>query len=464
MEGETTLKRLPLLIVLISGAFVSILNQTLLATALPHIMQDLHLTENTVQWLQSVFLLVNGIMIPVSAFLIERFTTRQLFLTAIGSFTVGTLICAIATQFPALLLGRTIQGVGAGILMPLLQTILFLMYPPEQRGRAMGMFGFVIAFAPAIGPTLSGWLIGHFPWRSVFFVVLPIAALDFLLALFILKNITKQTFPKVDIISIVLSTLGFGGLLYGFSIAGSDGWLSLPVLLSLIVGAITVTFFIRRQFQLEQPILEFRVFRYRTFSIATVLGMIVFVSMIGSAIVLPFFMQNMLGFTPFQSGLVLLPGALMLGVMNPIVGRLFDRFGAKWLGLIGFAVLAVTTFMFTSLSTETTFRFLATVHVFRMLGMALVMTPVTTAGLNELPPSLIAHGTAMNNTMRQVAGAIGTALLVTVMTTSAIPSEGLAGMVRGVNMSFALLTTVVFIGLLLMAMLIREREKEKSNP
>lgn len=154
----------------------------------------------------------------------------------------------------------------------------------------------------------------------------------------------------------------------------------------------------------------------------------------------------------------------MLGVMNPIVGRLFDRFGAKWLGLIGFAVLAVTTFMFTSLSTETTFRFLTTVHVFRMLGMALVMTPVTTAGLNELPPSLIAHGTAMNNTMRQVAGAIGTALLVTVMTTSAIPSEGLAGMVRGVNMSFALLTTVVFIGLLLMAMLIREREKEKSNP
>lgn len=443
---QEPIKRAPLMLVLMLGAFVGILNQTLLGTALPPIMNDLNLSENTVQWLQSVFMLVNGIMIPITAFFIERFTTRGLFLTAMGSFAIGTLVCALAPNFTFLMIGRILQAAGAGIMMPLTQTILFLIYPVEKRGSAMGMFGLVIAFAPAIGPTLSGWLVDQFPWRSVFFVVIPIAIIDIIIAYFILKNVTKRTFPKVDILSIILSTLGFGGILYAFSTAGSSGWVSMDVVLSMTVGIITLVLFIRRQFKLKQPILEFRVFKHKIFTLTTALGMIVFMAMIGSAVVMPLFMQNMLHFSPLESGLVLLPGAILMGLMNPITGRLFDAFGARWLAIIGLLILVVTTFMFSILSTETTFTYLAAVNAIRMLGIAMVMMPVTTAGLNALPANLIPHGSAMNNTMRQVAGAVGTALLVTIMTMSERPEEGMNGIIHGVNVSFFVAGVLAVIG------------------
>lgn len=435
-QAEKSYNTVPIIFVLMSGAFVAILNQTLLGTALPHMMADFHVDANTVQWLQSIFMLVNGIMIPITAFLIERFTNRGLFLSAIGIFAIGTAICATAPSFSFLMAGRVAQAAGAGIIMPLMQTILFLIFPIEKRGTAMGMFGLVIAFAPAIGPTLSGWLVEHFSWRSLFYVVLPIVVIDFIFAYFILKNITKQSYPKIDIFSVILSTFGFGGLLYGFSAAGSSGWLSGQVISSLIIGLVAVSWFIARQLRLDQPILEFRVFQSTTFSLTTVLGMVVFMSMIGGAVILPMLMQNMLGFSALESGLALLPGALIQGVTNPISGKLFDKFGAKWLTIIGLTILTVTTFMLTNLTDHTTFTYLATVNALRMIGIAMVMMPVTTAGLNQLPPHLIPHGTAMNNTMRQIAGAVGTALLVTVMTGTALPEEGVQGFIHGVNISF----------------------------
>ncbi len=437
-SDQPNINRVPLMIVLISGAFIAILNQTLLGTALPHIMRDLEIDAATAQWLQSIFMLVNGIMIPVTAFLIERFTTRALFLTAMGSFAIGTLVAGLAPGFTILMVGRILQAAGAGIMMPLMQTIMFLVFPVEKRGSAMGMFGLVIAFAPAIGPTLSGWLVEHFPWRSLFFVVLPIAIIDIIVAYKILVNVTKQTFPRVDITSIILSTLGFGGLLYGFSMAGdiNHGWLSPMVYIPLIVGAITLFFFIRRQLRLKKPILEFRIFKYNMFTLTTAIGMVSFLSMIGGAIILPIMMQDYLGFSAFESGLALLPGAVLMGLMNPVTGRLFDKYGGRWLAVIGLGLLSGTTFLFSILTTETTFLYITIVNAFRMFGIAMVMMPVTTAGLNQLPANLIPHGTAMNNTMRQMSGAIGTALLVSIMMNQALPSEGLSGMIFGVNVSF----------------------------
>ncbi|MFD1040457.1 DHA2 family efflux MFS transporter permease subunit [Virgibacillus byunsanensis] len=456
-QSRETINRVPLMIVLISGAFIAILNQTLLGTALPPIMEDLNLNENTVQWLQSIFMLVNGIMIPITAFLIARFTTRRLFLTAMSIFALGTLICALAPNFAFLMAGRVLQAGGAGIMMPLMQTILFLVFPIEKRGAAMGMFGLVIAFAPAIGPTLSGYLVEHYPWRSLFYVVFPIAIIDIIVAYMILKNVTKQTFPRVDILSIILSTLGFGGLLYGFSTAGNAGWFSEHVIISMTVGAISLVWFIIRQLKLEQPILEFRVFKNKIFTLTTGLGMVVFIAMIGAAVVLPLLMQNFLGFSPMVSGLALLPGAFLMGIMNPITGRLFDKFGARWLSIIGLSIVVITTFMFTNLTIQTTFTYIATVNAARMLGIAMVMMPVTTAGLNQLQDDLIPHGTAMNNTMRQIAGAVGTALLVTVMTTSAIPDAGVEGLIHGVNVSFIVAGIFAIIGLIL-AFFIRKPE------
>ncbi len=386
-ESNQKTKRTTIMLVLISGAFAAILNQTLLATALPHIMADLHLEESTAQWLTSIFMLVNGIMIPVTALLIGRFTTRTLFITAMGLFGLGTLICAVAPTFGLLMVGRIVQAAGAGIIMPLMQTILMLIYPVENRGSAMGMFGLVIAFAPAIGPTLSGYLVEQFPWRSLFYVVFPIVVIDIAIAYFLLRNVTERTNPRVDVLSIILSSLGFGGLLYGFSVAGSspNGWGSTQVIVSMIVGAISLTWFILRQLKLKEPILEFRIFKYKMFTLTTALGMVVFMAMIGAATVLPILMQNMLGFSALESGLALLPGAALMGLMNPITGRLFDKFGARWLAVIGLIIVSVTTFMFSDMTTETTFAYIAAVNAVRMFGVAMVMMPVTTAGLNVLP-------------------------------------------------------------------------------
>ncbi|MBR3119912.1 MAG: multidrug efflux MFS transporter [Oceanobacillus sp.] len=459
---EPAFNKAPLIAVLLSGAFVAILNQTLLATALPHIMADLQLDANTAQWLQSVFMLVNGIMIPITAFLIERFTTRALFLTAMTIFGLGTLMCAIAPVFSILMAGRVLQAAGAGIIMPLMQTIMFMIFPIEKRGSAMGMFGLVIAFAPAIGPTLSGLIVDHFPWRSLFYIILPIVILDIIFAYLLLKNVTNRTFPKLDILSIILSTLGFGGLLYGFSAAGNSGWTSMQVVLSLLIGALALVWFIFRQLKLEQPILEFRVFKYSVFTITTVLGMVLFIAMIGAAVILPLMMQNMLGFSALESGLALLPGALLMGIMSPITGRLFDKFGARWLSIIGVTILVITTFMFAIFTEETTFTYIAAVNAIRMFGISMVMMPVTTAGLNQLPTKLIPHGTAMNNTMRQVAGSVGTALLVTVMTSNSIPDQGVAGMLHGVNISFIVAAIFAVIALI-MAFFIKNSRPENPD-
>lgn len=444
-ENSIFIMNLPLFIVLLSGAFITILNQTLLGTALPSIMKDLQINESTVQWLQSIFMLVNGIMIPITAFLIERYTSRQLFLTAMSLFTVGTLICAVGPNFIVLLIGRVLQASGAGIMMPLMQTILFLLFPTEKRGTAMGLFGLVIAFAPAIGPTLSGVLIEHFPWRSVFYVILPIAVFNIIFAYFLLVNVTELTKPKLDKLSVILSTLGFGGLLYAFSIVSEIGWANATFIIILILSAVTMFIFIRRQLKLERPLLEFRVFSYPVFTLGTVLSMFVFAAMIATNIILPLYMQNMLHFTALESGLVLLPGAILMGAMNPVTGYLFDKFGGKWLARIGLFLLILTTLPFTQLTSDTSFTFLSVVNMFRMLTIAMVMMPMTTLSINQLPKHLIPHGTAMNNTFRQMAGSIGTALFITVMTVSAIPSEGVSGLIHGVNISFVI--AVIITGL-----------------
>lgn len=412
-------------------------------------MKDLQVSESTVQWLQSIFMLVNGIMIPVTAFLIERFTSRQLFLTAMSIFAVGTLLCAVGIDFSMLLIGRVLQAAGAGIMMPLMQTILFLTFPKEKRGTAMGLFGLVIAFAPAIGPTLSGILVEHLTWRSVFYVVFPIAIIIIIASIFLLKNVTETTHPKLDIASVILSTLGFGGLLYSFSSVGEAGWTSVQFIAPLIVGIVSLVIFIRRQLNLKEPMLEFRVFNYGIYTLGTILSMFVFGVLIATNIILPLYMQNMLQYSALKSGLVLLPGAIIMGMMNPITGYLFDKFGGKWLARIGLFVLVVSTLPFTMLTEHTTFTYLATSNALRMVSIAMVMMPMTTLAINQLPNELIAHGTAMNNTFRQMAGAIGTAVFITLMSVSAIPQDGITGIIHGVNVTFIVATVISAIGLLL---------------
>ncbi|MFP7334033.1 MDR family MFS transporter [Shouchella clausii] len=445
---ESTFNKKPLVAVMLVGAFIAILNQTLLTTALPHLMVDLQINENKAQWVTTIFMLVNGIMIPISAFLIEKFRTRFLFLTAMSLFGIGTLICALAPSFAVLMGGRVIQAAGAGIMMPLMQTVFLLIFPVERRGAAMGMVGLVISFAPAIGPTLSGWLVEMFPWTILFWILIPVVVVDIIAAIFVIRNVTELRSPKLDLLSIILSTLGFGGLLFGFSNAGLASWTSPLVFVPLAIGICTLVMFIKRQLSLEHPILEFRVFKYPLFTLTTGIGMLVFVSLVGPATILPLFIQNMQGHSALETGLTILPGAVLMGLMSPITGRIFDRIGARSLSIIGIALLVVTSLLYTNLSESTSLVYLTVVYAFRMLGLSLVMMPVTTAGLNVLPRELIPHGTAMNNTMRQVTGSIGTAILVTIMTASASLHTNEA-MIQGVNNAFIVATVLSFISLLL---------------
>ncbi|AST97983.1 MDR family MFS transporter [Shouchella clausii] len=445
---ESTFNKKPLVAVMLVGAFIAILNQTLLTTALPHLMVDLQINENKAQWVTTIFMLVNGIMIPISAFLIEKFRTRFLFLTAMSLFGIGTLICALAPSFAVLMGGRVIQAAGAGIMMPLMQTVFLLIFPVERRGAAMGMVGLVISFAPAIGPTLSGWLVEMFPWTILFWILIPVVVVDIIAAAFVIRNVTELRSPKLDLLSIILSTLGFGGLLFGFSNAGQASWTSPLVFVPLAIGICTLVMFIKRQLSLEHPILEFRVFKYPLFTLTTGIGMLVFVSLVGPATILPLFIQNMQGHSALETGLTILPGAVLMGLMSPITGRIFDRIGARSLSIIGIALLVVTSLLYTNLSESTSLVYLTVVYAFRMLGLSLVMMPVTTAGLNVLPRELIPHGTAMNNTMRQVTGSIGTAILVTIMTASASLHTNEA-MIQGVNNAFIVATVLSFISLLL---------------
>ncbi|WP_174615938.1 MDR family MFS transporter [Virgibacillus ihumii] len=438
---------------LLAGSFIAILNQTLMITAIPPIMKEMNISANTAQWLTTVFMLVNGVMIPITAFLIERFTTRQLFMTAMSVFAVGTVVGGLAPNFAVLLTGRIIQSAGAGIMLPLMQTVFLLIFPVNKRGAAMGYIGLVISFAPAIGPTLSGWVTYHYSWRFLFLLILPLAILIIFIAYFILRNVTELTYPKLDIPSIILSSVGFGGLLFGFSSAGNYGWDSGRTIAILAVGSFTLAVFVMRQLRMQQPMLEFRVFKYNMFTITTIIGMISFLGLIGSETLIPLYMQNMRGFTAMESGLVLLPGALISGFMSPITGRIFDRFGARMLSLVGLIIMTAATLAFGFLGTTTTLTFLIVMYAVRMFGFSMVMMPVTTAGLNQLPQKLIPHGAAMNNTMRQIAASVGTAILVTIMTMAAQnaqqgPSISNPG-IHGVNVAFLVIVVLSFIGIIL---------------
>lgn len=456
---------------LLTGAFMGITNETLLATALPSIQEAFNITQTEVQWMTTTFLMTNGIMIPISAFLIDRFSTRRLFLAAIGLFGLGTLIAAIAPVYPTLLLGRIVQASGSGIMLPLLMTVLLAVINVEKRGTAMGMLGIVIAFGPAIGPTLSGFLLQHFSWRSLFITVLPIVAVTMLVGYLFLKNVTNLKKPKIDILSIVLSSLGFGSFLYGFSIAAEHGWTS-PLVLGIVAsGTIIIGLFVWRQITLDTPMLEFRVFQFPIFTLAIVITMTVLVSLIGAETLLPLFMQNILEFTPLESGLVLLPGAIVIGIMSPITGRLFDRFGAKWLALTGLAIVTVTTFMFTQLSLETSFTYMTVIFAIRMFGLSMALMPVMTSALNQLPPKWYSHGSAMANTLQQIAASIGTAILVTLVAVGAesyTPDNSatselntLMSQVVGFEWAFMGSTIVSFIAFIL-AMFLNSPKKEKQ--
>lgn len=406
-----------ILAAMLFGMFIAILNQTLLNVALPKINTEFNISASTGQWLMTGFMLVNGILIPISAFLFNKYSYKKLFIIGLVLFTIGSLICAISMNFPVMMSGRILQAIGAGILMPLGSNVIVTIFPPEKRGVAMGTMGIAMILAPAIGPTLSGYIVQNYDWNLMFYGMFFIGLVAIAVGFFWFRLYQRTTNPKADVPGIIYSTIGFGALLYGFSEAGNKGWGSTEIVSMFIIGIIFIALFVIRELRMKAPMLNLEVLKYPTYTLTTVINMIVMMSLYGGMILLPIYLQNLRGFSALDSGLLMLPGALVMGALGPIAGKLLDTIGIKPLAIFGIGVMTYATWELTKLNMDTPYLSIMGIYVLRSFGMAFIMMPIMTAGMNALPARLISHGNAFVNTMRQLAGSIGTAILVTVMTT-----------------------------------------------
>ena len=461
-----TRKQIVMLVVLVFGTFVTVLNQTVVSPALPSIMAEMSVDAATAQWLTTGFTLVNAIMVPVTAFLTDRFTTRRLFLASMILFTCGTALAAWGPNFPVLLAGRLVQAGGAGILMPLVMTVLMWTFPVDRRGTAMGVFGIVIAFAPAIGPTVAGIIIDQANWHIMFWIIAALCAVVIVFAGAVLER-GGETNKDVtlDVVSVILSTLGFGGLLYGLSAIGSYG-ITADSVAGVVIGAVALVFFFRRQLRMEQPMLQVRVLANRKFLIATIIVMLVQGALLAGGILIPIMLQSYMGMSATTSGIVLLPGAIVMGAMGPIAGRLFDKHGPRVLAVTGTGILALTTATFIFMGPGTGLVTLTVIYTVRLFSLSLVNMPISTWGMNALPDKLVNHGTSVQNTFRQVAGSLGTAIIVSTSTaaTNAVAgsTDATSAGVFGIHMAFVVATALCVIGFALTVALVRNKPGDEA--
>lgn len=398
--------------------FSGYLSETAINVAMTNLIEVFQISAATVQWLTTGYMLTIGILTPISAMLLQMFSTRKLFTISLISLIVGTLISALAFNFEMLMFGRILQAVGMSTLIPLLFNTVLIIYPHNKRGAAMGLVALVTMFAPAIGPTFGGLVVGYLTWQYIFWLSLPFLVIGLLMGLRYLENVTAVTKKRIDLLSVLLSTIGFGGVVYGFSQVGegSEGWGNPVVITSIIVGLVALVLFILRQNVMSNPMMNLSVFKYPMYVVGLVLVALCPMIFMATLIILPMFLQTGAGLSPFTAGLMLLPGSALFGLLSPRIGHLFDKYGAKWLAIPGFVIVSVMLWFFTTLSPASSVAFMVALHIGLSIGTALILMPAQTHALNQLPPELYPHGTAVINTLPQVTGAIGIAVAVSILT------------------------------------------------
>ena len=460
-------KQIIMLAVLVFGTFVTVLNQTVVAPALPSVMAEMSVDASTAQWLTTGFTLVNAIMIPITAFLTDRFTTKRLFLVSMVIFTAGSALAGWGPNFAVLLLGRLVQAAGAGILMPLVMTVLMWTFPVDKRGTAMGLFGIVIAFGPAIGPTAAGIIIDRATWHDMFYIITALSAAVVVIGAFVLQkggDTQQGRHARRSLRRAVVARLrrplvrpvhhrlvraarrchrrharGRGGARVLLPPPAQDGE-------AHAAGA--------RAAEPQVP------------RCATVIGMLVQGALLAAGILVPIYLQSLMGYSATVSGLVLLPGAIIMGAMGPIAGRLFDKHGPRVLALVGMGVLTLTTFCFCFLGPNMGLITLTVLYTVRLFSLSLVNMPITTWGMNALSNELVNHGTSVNNTFRQVAGSLGTAIIVsasTIATNASAPAMGeQAASFFGIDVAFAVAGVLCLIGFVMVVALVKNRPGESA--
>lgn len=432
---------------LMFGVFVGMFSETSLNIALPQLMKALQVGQSSIQWLVTGYMLVIGIVLPLSSLLTKWFTTKKLVLFGIGAFIIGSLISGFGNNFSIVLVGRMIQGIGTGIILTLMFTIAMLIFPPNKLGTVNGVLALVIMFAPAIGPTLTSLILAAGSWRDIFFTFALILVIAFVIGLFTLTNVGQITKPKVDWLSIVLSIIAFSGLIAGASFASEMGWLSVPVLASLIVGISALVFYVRRQLKLNVPVLNMRVFRHRNLTLGAILVMIDFGIILSAMYLLPQYLQNGLLVAVALTGIIMLPGGVINAATSALAGRMYDSFGAKWPARIGFAVAFVGAVMLALVTTHSAIWYVILAHIILMIGAPLAMSPSQTSALNSLKGLESADGSAILNTMQQIVGALATALATSFLTVgrNAVTGSAAFKFTNGVHygMYFTIALTVI---------------------
>ena len=418
-----TKKQMAMVAVLVVGAFLMVLNATLLTPALPSIMKDLRVPATTVQWLASGYALIEAVIIPLSAYFLGRFRTKNLFVAGCAAFAAGSLVAALAPNFVVLLLGRLLQGAATGVVMPMVFTLILLIFPRERRGSAMGIVGLVISCAPAIGPSLSGVLVDSVGWRALFLLIVVLMGVTTVVSAFVLENSEKFDRVPFDGASVAVLAVGMTALLYGLGTFTSSDNLAVPVAL-MVAGAALLVVFVHRQNKLDEPLLEMSVMRVRVFAVAGVLILLMEGALIGSEVVLPLYVQGVLGESPTMSGLIMLPGALIGAVCGLLAGRWFDRSGVRAVAVTGGCFILLGGFMLTTYQPDTNVLEVCAVYTLTSVGIQFLITPINTWGFNALDNKYISHANSLVSTYEQVGASFGTALIVSLTALGQIAAPG----------------------------------------
>jgi len=425
----------------IFGSFMVIMDATVVNVALPKLRDVFAADVSQIQWVISGFILAVGIVTPLSGFLADRYGIKKIYLTSLACFTLASVFCGIAPNLPLLILGRVLQGVGGGSVLPLGTALLFSAFPPEQRGLAFGIFGIPLVVAPALGPVLGGAFVEYLSWRYIFFINVPVGFLGLLVGWMLLREQKAEGPVPIDIWGALCSTIGFGALLYGIAngapagAAGqpgttatstSGGWGSWQVIASLTVGAVFLVIFgllqLRRK---DQALLDLRLFKDPVFTIANIIGWITVVGFFGAEFLLPLYLQVLRGLSPLNTGLLLLPLAISSGILVPFVGRWQDKIGARVLVTFGFLLLVVNTWQLSALTFDTSYLYLAFLLVLRGVALAFVLQPTQLAALSVVKLPALPRASSLVNASRSIFQSLGVAVLATILQT--VTANRLAG-------------------------------------
>ncbi len=454
-----TREQMRIVVVLIAGATIAVLNQTLLSPAYPSIMADLAVDASTVQWLTSGYSLMEAIIIPLSAYLVGRFPTRRLFIFGLSLFAIGSLAAALAPVFGILLLGRVLQAAACGVVMPMVFTVVLIIFPREKRGQAMGIVSLIIGFAPAVGPSISGLLVDSIGWRALFVAVFVLAAIIVVCACLFLKSYGEFEPTTFDVPSVLLCLFGLLTLLYGLATITKSTNSALCIAL-IVVGIVLLALFVRRQLKLDVPLLNVTVLKTRNYRTAVIIVAMLQAALVGIGVLLPIYLQNLMGISALGTGLIMLPGAVLGAIFGYVAGNMFDKLGARKVIIPAAVVAAIGGCGLVGFQLDSSLVYIILVYTLLGIGMQAIMTPLNTWGLNSLDNRVIQHANSLQNTTNQVGASLGTAILVSLSATSTFlfpTMEAAEQTMVGDRIAFAFTALLMVIVLIIVLAVVRDK-------